>query len=119
MRGSARPFNAARRALAKTERELRTDAVAKNTFAARWRLRGLRTETKKLRRELISANREASHQRSMSRAGITPDPAERRRKRSLLRASKTESAARKRLIEDAGRIVTTINERLRDRKSRL
>jgi hypothetical protein len=119
MRDSAREFKAARRTLTQTERELRADALAKNTFAARWRLRGLRTEIKKLRRELISANREARHQRSMSRAKTTPDPAERRRKTSLLRASKAESADRKRLIDDAGRIVTTINERLRGRKSQL
>ena len=117
MHDSARKLDAARRALARTERELRTGALAKNTFAARWRLRGLRTEAKRLRRELIRANRETRYQRSTLRAAAV-QPAERRRKRSLLRASKVESAARKGLIDDAGRIVTTIDSRLRGNKPR-
>jgi hypothetical protein len=118
MHDSARKLDAARRALARTERELRTGALAKNTFAARWRLRGMRTEAKRLRRELIRANRETRHQRSTLRVNAAPQPAERRRKRLLLRASKAESAARKGLIDDAGRIVTTINARLREGKPR-
>jgi hypothetical protein len=116
MSDSARRLDGARRALARAERELRTDALAKNTFAARSRLRALRTETKTLRRELIRANRETRYRRGLLRA-VSTERAERRRQAALVRASKAEIAARKVFINDAGRILTTISERLRELKS--
>jgi hypothetical protein len=117
MSDSARRLDGARRALARAERELRTDALAKNTFAARSRLRALRTETKTLRRELIRANRETRYRRGLLRSAVSTERAERRRQAALVRASKADIAARKVFINDAGTILTTISGRLRDWKS--
>jgi hypothetical protein len=120
MTDSARQLSAAYRTLARTERELRTEEMARNTLAARHRLRALRGETRSLRRELIQAKREMRRQRSLMKTNAwSLEPADRRRMKTLLRASKLESAACKRSIQDAGRILTVITARLRDWKSEL
>lgn len=114
MRYSARQRSAARRALARTELDLRTGAMAKNTFATRHRLQTLRGETKTLRRELIQAKREMRHKRSLMKTNAwSLEPADRRRLRTLVRASKLETADCKRSIQEADRILGLINERLR------
>jgi hypothetical protein len=117
MKDSARQLSAAHRALARTDRELRTEEMTKNTFAARRRLRALERETRTLRRELILTKREMRRERSLLKTSAwSLEPAERWRLKTLVRASKLESAACKRSISDARRILDVISARLRDWK---
>ena len=115
MTDAAKQLSAAHRALARTDRELRTEDLAENSFAARSRLQALRCETRTLRRELISTKRQMRRERvRLKTSGWSLEPADRWRLKTLVRASKLESAACKRSIHDARRILTVISDRLRD-----
>jgi hypothetical protein len=114
MTDAAMQVSAAHQALARTDRELRTEELATNSFAAQCRLLALRGETEALRRELIQTKKEMRRERGLLKANAwSLEPADRLRLKTLVRASKLESAACNRSIHDARRILTVISDRLR------
>jgi hypothetical protein len=114
MTDAAKHLSAAHRALTRTDRELRTEELAENSVAAQSRLRALHGETRTLRRELINTKKEMRRERvRLKTSAWSLEPSDRRRLKTLVRASKLESAACKRSIHDARRILTVISDRLR------